>query len=223
MHVINNPRKVIQRVRKDCSKCRLIARKTIELEMAKHAFPRTQIAPVFYSVMMDTVFGFHGKPYKNARKTTKVYALVIVCLLTSATSILALEGLETQDVAQAIERHSSRYGVPSNVYVDQGTQLVNLKSVEFSLRDLNADLYDRLGFRVKVSNAKSHEERGRVESKVKLLRIMLEKAAVHPNTSMTCIEWETLFGKIASMLDDVPIAKGNRTNLHDLGWEIIKA
>ena len=106
--------------------------------MAKHAFPRTQIAPVFYNVMIDTVFGFKGKPYKQARKSIKVYALVIVCLLTSATSIIALEGLETQDVIQALEKHSSRYGVPANVFVDQGTQLVNLQNAEFSLRDLNA-------------------------------------------------------------------------------------
>ena len=221
MHVINNPRRIIQRIRQDCPRCRLIMKKTVELEMAKHAFPRTQIAPVFYNVMIDTVFGFKGQPYKQARKGVKIYALVIVCLFTSATNILALEGLETQDVIQAIERHSSRYGVPANAYVDNGTQLVNLQNTGFSLRDLNAHVYDSMGLTVKISNAKSHEERGRVESKVKVMRSMLEKLAIKSDTRMTCMQWETLFAKVANMIDDVPIAKGNSSNIHDLGWEII--
>ena len=95
-------------------------------------------------------------PYKQARKGVKIYSLVIVCLFTSVTNILALEGLEIQDVIQAIKCHSSRYGVPANAYVDNGTQLVNLQSTGFSLRDLNARVYDSMGLTVKVSNAKSH-------------------------------------------------------------------
>ena len=78
-----------------------------------------------------------------------------------------------------------------------------------------------MGLTVKVSNAKSHEERGRVESKVKVMRSMLEKLAIKTDTRMTCLQWETLFAKVANMIDDVPIAKGNSSNLHDLGWEII--
>ena len=33
--------------------------------------------------------------------------------MTGATNILALEGLETADVVQALERHSSRHGIPA--------------------------------------------------------------------------------------------------------------
>ena len=40
-----------------------------------------------------------------------MYAIVIVCLLSGASNILAMEGCETQDVVAAIERHSARYGV----------------------------------------------------------------------------------------------------------------
>ena len=78
-----------------------------------------------------------------------------------------------------------------------------------------------MGFKVKVSNAKSHEERGRVESKVKILRQMLEKIAIKSDIVLTCTQWDTVFAKVANMIDDVPIAKGNSSNLHDFGWEII--
>ena len=140
MMVVNNPRRIIQRIRKDCTKCRMIAKKTLELRMMNHPSARTNITPPFYHCQMDTVFGFKGQCFKNSRKTMKLYALVIVCLLTGATNILALEGLETQDVIQAIERHASRHGVPCVIYVDNGTQLVALDNTKFCIRDLQAQV-----------------------------------------------------------------------------------
>ena len=154
----------------------MIAKRTLELEMAQHPKARTEITPPFYNVMVDTVFGFKGQTYKRSRKVTKIYAVVIVCLLTSAVNILACEGLETQDIIHALERHSSRYGVPSVVYVDSGTQLASLDNVKFCLRDLNAQLKDSMGMTIITSTAKSHEERGGVERKVRTLREMLDNS-----------------------------------------------
>ena len=221
MFVPNYPRRIIQEVRKKCSKCRLIAKKTLELAMAQHPSERVQIAPPFYNVMADTVFGFKGQIYKKARKTTKIYALILVCLLTSAVNILACEGLETQDVIQALERHSARHGTPCTLFVDKGTQLVALENVNFSLRDLDAQVHDSMGMRVVVSTAKSHQERGRVERKVRTLREMLEKLSIKDDTCMTALQWETLFSKLASDINDLPMAKCDRSNVTDAGWDLI--
>ena len=73
--------------------------------------------------MAYIAYGFKGNPFKGARKELKVYALVIVCFLSGACNILAMEGCETQDV----ERRSARYGVPGYIYIDNGTQLKALK------------------------------------------------------------------------------------------------
>ena len=97
----------------------------------------------------------------------KVYAIVSVCLLSGACSILAMEGCETQDVVAAIERHSSRYGVPGYIYIDNGKQLKALKHSSMSLRDVHVQVQDTLGIQVVVSTAKAHSERGRVERKIK--------------------------------------------------------
>ena len=113
--------------------------------------------------------------YKGARKNIKVYAVVMVCLMSGATSIMALEGIETQDIAQAIERHSARYGVPAEMFIDQGTQLKAMDQTLFSVRDLQMQVIDSLGIRLQVLNAKSHEERGRVVRKIRTIRETLEK------------------------------------------------
>ena len=221
MFIPDSPRKVIKSIRNDCVKCRIMFKTTLELEMSKHHSSRTMLAPIFYNCQMDIVFGFKGQAFKRSRTTFKMYALVIVCLLTSATSILALEGMETQDVILAIERHSARHGVPAEVFVDNGSQLIALQSASFNLRNLDAYLFESLGMRVTVSSPKSHESRGRVEAKVKLVRSMLERTGVDTELPMTSIQWETMFSKVASSLDDLPMAKGNSSKVSDLGFDIL--
>ena len=100
-----------------------MAKKAVGLELADIHNARTTIAPPFYYCMMDIAMGFKARPTKDSRKSIVVHAVVIVCLLTSATSIHVIEGLTTQSVIMALERHASRYGVPAHIYVDSGTQL----------------------------------------------------------------------------------------------------
>ena len=222
VYPINNPKRIVQAVRKNCSRCRIIARKTLELEMGNHPDARTEFTPAFYNCMCDVAYGFQAKPHKNSRTHLKIYALVIVCLLTSATSILALEGLETQDIVMALERHSARYGIPSTIFVDQGTQLLNLDRVSANLRDANAQLRESIGLQIIPSAAKSHVERGRVERKIRTLREMLKKTVDANDVSMTPLQWETVFAKVSSQIDDIPMARADKgSTANDLGWEIL--
>ena len=136
--------------------------------MSTHSEALTVLAPPFHSSMADIAYGFKGKPFKGARKELKVYAMiVIVCLLSGACYILAMEGCETQDKVVFIERYLSRYGVPGYIYIDNGTQLTVLKHSSVSLRDVHAQVQDLFGIKIVVSTAKAHSERGRVECKVR--------------------------------------------------------
>ena len=221
MAVISGLRQIVKRIRKDCTHCRRILLKTVELQMGQHAAARTILSPPFYIVMIDIAMGFMANTFKNARKTVKIYALVIVCLLTSATNILALEGCETQDCCAAIERHASRYGVPSCIYVDSGTQLVALKKAEFSTTDFQTQMARKLDIEVKVSTAKAHNLQGRVENKIKIIRTTLEKMGSEAKSPMTTLGWETLFAKISSTIDDTPLARSNNSNAYDAGFEVL--
>ena len=218
---INNPRKYLQRIRKDCSRCRIIAKKTLELRMLNHPAARNTIAPPFYISQMDTVFGFSAQLFKNARRVVKIYALIICCLFTGATNILAIESLSTRDVLQALERHAARYGVPSILFVDNGTQLIALENATFNLCDFKAQTFDAHNIQVKVSNAKAHEERGRIEARVRIMRKMLDKLAINSSSSLTFLQWETVFSKVSSEMNDLPIAKPSKSNHLDPLWDII--
>lgn len=221
MFAIGAPRKLIRAVRNACTHCKIMNKKTVVLEMANHHKVRTTISPPFYNIMADVVYGFSASSHKRARSTIKVYALILVCLLTGATNILVLEGIETQDITAALERHSSRYGAPACIYIDNGAQLAALEGTQFSMRDLNGTINDSMGIQVKLSSPKNHEERGRCEAKVKQLREMLKKLAVDTTDPVTPVLWETIFAKASSHMDDIPIAQGDGSNLSDLGFEIL--
>ena len=222
MYPIDNPRDVVKMIKKKCPRCRLISRKTLELKVMNHPDVRTTLTPPFFNVMIDTVYGFKCQSFKGARgKTTKMYGLIIVCLLTGAVNILGMQGLETADVVQALERHGFRHGFPARAFVDNGTQLICLQRAEFDIRDFQLRVQTDLGLEVIVSTPKSHEERGRVEAKVKALRDMMRKLAVSEDTAMTALQWETLFAKISSMINDLPLAKSSTSNVSDLGWNLL--
>lgn len=222
MFIPNGPKRIIKKIRQDCTRCKILLKKTVELEMQKHNFARTMIAPPFYNTMMDIAYGFPGQPFKGARTRIKVYALVMVCILTGATSIQAMEGIETQDIVQALERHARMHGVPAEVFVDNGTQLKALEHATFNLRDVHAQVFDDMGMKVTISAAKSHEERGRVERRIGLIRDMIERV-VDPSVPQTPLQWQTLFEKVANTIDDLPLAKGNQSNSVELGFEILTA
>ena len=78
---------MIKRIKKDCSRCTLMLKKTVELEMSNHPGARIILAPPFFSTMLDIAYGFSGQPFKGARKTIKVYAIVIVCALCQEQQI----------------------------------------------------------------------------------------------------------------------------------------
>ena len=56
---------VVKKIRTDCSRCRIILKKTAELRMAEHPESRTILAPPFYHAMMDIAFNFSGKSHKK--------------------------------------------------------------------------------------------------------------------------------------------------------------
>jgi len=159
----------------------------------------------------------------DKRRTSQCHALIIVCLLTSATSILVLEGLSTGCVIEALERHAARYGMPAQVFVDSGTQLTRLEESSFNLRNINSHLSSSQRFTITVATPRAHHQQGRAEAKIKVLRNMLTAWSNSAEEANTLIGWETIFARISSAVDDLPIARGSASAASDIGWEIITA
>jgi hypothetical protein len=193
----------------------------VERELADFPAFRSSVAPPCYFAMVDIAMSFKARSSKDTRATTTAHALVLVCLVTSSTNILVLDGLSTQAVTQALERHASRYGMPAILYVDPGTQLVKLRDAAFDLKDVHHQLFQRMKFDVFTSAPKAHQSQVRVERRIRLIRDMLQNLFDTTTHCNTLLGWETVFARIASQIDDVPIARSTSTAPSDLGWDII--
>ena len=110
--------------------------------------------------------------------------------------------------------------MPANLFVDCGTQLEKLQDANFSLRDVCARTSPQQ-FKVTVATPKAHHQQGRVEAKIKIMRQMLTAWSASCKECNTLLGWETLFARVASAIDDLPIARGSASAACDLGWEII--
>jgi hypothetical protein len=206
-----------------CSKCRLILQGTVERELADFPDQHTTMSPPFYAIQIDIAMGFKPRLSNESKKCFPAYALVIVCLLTSATNVLVLDGITTQTVIQALERHSARYGVPAQIFVDAGRQLAKLQDASFQLQDLRFRNFPGMTFEVHVCPPKAHQEQGRVESKIKQLKETLQQLSESTTVCNTLLGWETTFSLIANRIDSLPIARGSASAASDLGWEVITA
>ena len=108
--------------------------------------------------------------------------------------------------------------------MDNGTNLIALSKAMFRVQDLNGELSDRLNMEVRVTNAKSHEENGRVEVRIRELRRIVEllgQLREQDLGSQTILQWETIFGDIANALNNLPIATSNNSRSRSSELKII--
>ena len=50
---------------------------------------------------------------------------------------------------------------------------------------------------------------------------MVDRLGIQSTDSMTSIQWETLFDKIASNINYLPIARGDSSSVSNIGFEIL--
>ena len=72
-----------------------------------------------------------------------------------------------------------------------------------------------------VATPKAHEQQGRVESKIKVVRKLLQTLSDTAELVNTLLGWETTFAHIADQIDNLLIAQGSTRAPTDVGWEVI--
>ena len=214
------PRRILGKMLGDCVKCKAVRRKVLEHEMAKHKAPRLTLAPPFTFCMGDLAQDFWTKSRFTGRQSMRAPALVLCCLLSGATAIYMLEDWSTQSVMHALERHGCRYGFPSQLYVDSGSQLKKLASVTYSIVDLATSLRAKFCCDIVVAPPKSHSSQGRVERRIGLIKTALSKLA-EAGFLLSFLGWECLFSRIANDLNNLPISRASSTGTTRPEWSVL--
>ena len=142
--------------------------------------------------------------------------------MTLILLLIMMENWSTESTINALTRHSNRYGVPSVIYIDSGSQLKALKNVTFDIQDLAHTLHRKLSTKLVIAPPKSHVNQGRVERRIGLVKDMLQKLG-EPKFLQSFLSWETLFSSISNYMNDLPIARASTRSVQRPEYTVLTA
>ena len=124
MAFIIGGRGLVKSMKENCARCRYLHKLEVKVAMGPKHNSNLCIAPAFFNTQVDICGPVES--YDNVKKRTKanLYLLVFCCSTTGATDIKVMDDYTTDSFLLAFERFSCRYGYPSCLYPDPGSQLI---------------------------------------------------------------------------------------------------
>ena len=201
-------RDLAKRIRKTCERCRYLAKRTIDVSMGPVSSHNMIIAPAFYVSQIDLAGPFKAYSPHQKRKTIKVWFVVFVCSTTSATKIKVMDDYGSAAFIQAFIRFSCEVGYPKHLLIDEGSQLVSsCENIRINFTNLQNIIYSNWKIDFNMCPVGGHNFHGRVERKIKEIKISIEKNVQIERLSI--LQWETLGSEISNTINDLPLAIGN--------------
>lgn len=200
-------------IRESCVSCRRFKAKLLEVEMGKIHDNRLTIAPPFYQVQVDLLGPYTARCEHNHRSTVDVYGVVFKDPCTAAIAVYVMAKYDTPSFLQAYTRFSSRYGHPSKLFIDQGSQLVKAcKKMELNITDVTTTLNSKyqVGVEYETCPVGGHNAHGIVERSIKEVKKLLN--LVYGGLKLDILSYETAFAFISNELNNLPICLGSRTS-----------
>ena len=168
------------------------------------------IAPAFFNTQVDLCGPFDSYSNVNKRAKVKIYLVVFCCSTTGATDIKVMEDYSTDAFIMAFIRFSCRYGYPSTLYPDPGSQLLKgCKDMVLSFSTIRYKLEVEFGVQFFTCPVGSHYFHGKVERKIREVKKSIEKHLL--NQRFSILQWETLGQQIANSVNNLPIGLANKT------------
>ena len=201
-------RELVRKIRKNCERCRFLAKRTIEVIMGPVSKYNLTIAPPFYITQVDLAGPYKAFTIHNKRATIKIYLTVFCCATTGTINIKVMDSYATESFIQAFIRLSCEVGYPKHLLTDEGSQLIKAcNTMEFNFHDTKYKLHLNHKVDFDVCPVGGHNMHGRVERKIRQVKESLEKT-VH-NERLSVIEWETVGAEVSNVINDLPIGLHN--------------
>ena len=188
---ILNGRNLVKMFRKNCERCRYLARRTIEIEMGPVSGQNLTIAPAFYITQVDIAGPFLSYSPHNKRATVKIYFAVYCCSTTSSVIIKVMEDYSASSFMQSFIRFSCETGYPKILVSDEGSQLLKgYEDMRISYSDLRNKLHLEVGVDFDVVLTGGHNMTGKVERKIQEVKNSIERS--YDKQRFSILQWETV-------------------------------
>ena len=197
----------------NCIACCKARPKLVQQFMGQLPPSRITPSPAFFNVGVDYAGPFSMKTgtIRSAR-IVKVYIALFVCMATKAIHLEVVSDLSTKAFIAALDRFSSRRGLPRNIYSDNGTNFVGssneLKSLYAFLKQsgIQEEIYNHLAQNEVTWHfipPRAPEHGGLWEAGVKSMKYHLCRTTKEAN--LTFEEFYTVLCKIEAILNSRPL------------------
>ena len=164
-------RDLVKSFRKQCTRCRYILKRTIEIPMAPASKHQLCVAPPYYVTQCDLSGPYQAYSKHNRRATVKVWITTFVCATTGMTNLKIMEGYDTTQFLLSFSRFSCEAGFPKLLLVDEGSQLVRgCENMMINMVDARGVLKQEFGIDFKTCPVGGHNFHGKAERKIKTVQ-----------------------------------------------------
>ena len=200
-------------IRENCPFCRRYKAVLLKRSMGKVHENRFVIAPAFYTAHCDLFGPLMAMCEHNHRAQVKIWGIVFKCPSTGAVSVNVMAKYDTAAFMLAYTRHASRYGHPSRLVIDAGSQLVKgCKEMEHAILDVEdvTRVLHKVGGSFVVVPVGAHNQNGVVERSIKEVKGLFNQ--MYRGLKLDILAYETAFAWISSELNNFPQCLGSRTD-----------
>ena len=190
-------RRPMKRIVDNCFECKRRAKQLCSPTIGPIPEIKLNASGPFEVVHVDLIGPYLVKGLVKARAQRKVWALVAVCGLTTAMSVELCQDYSADAVVLALTRFTNRFGAPTTIISDAGTQL------KAASRSVTNWLQENMITWRCVSPDGQHEN-GLCEAMIKILKKTLDPELA--KGSWNIIELETIISSALRLVNSRPIS-----------------
>ena len=198
-------KELVRSFRKDCARCRYLAKRGVDVVMGPVSDYNLKLAPAFYVSQVDLFGPVKAYSVHNKRSTISVWFTIFCCSTTGAINVKVMEDYTTSSFIFGFIRFSSQVGYPKILLPDEGSQLVKgCKDMQLCFTDIRQRLHVELNVDFKPCPVGGHNMHGKVERKIQHVKQVMDRELHKERLSV--LQWETIGDQIANCVNDTPLA-----------------
>lgn len=214
VHIIQGA-SLFRQIGDECSKCKRIRKKYLEVVFGPVDDSQLTIAPPFHYAVVDIwgpVYTFvpgHERKTRNKQvESCKNYVSTFCCPTSKLCNLQVTECKNAEAVLEGLMRLGCEQGFPAVLILDQESSFMKMvQDAEVSLMDLQHRAYTELGINFKVAPVQGHNMIGLAERKIKAVQECFEKLNLQ-SIRMHSTGLQTVCKLIENNLNNMPIGYG---------------
>ena len=210
-HIIQGA-SLFREISEECSRCKMMRKKYIEVVMGPISDHQLTLSPPFYAAFCDLDGPYkvyvpgHERETRNTKViSAKVYIMSFACPVTKIINLQVIEVKTADGVLEGLTRMGCEHGFPKFLLLDQESSFMKaVNDAEIHLKDLQMRSFKEHGIVCEVAPVSGHNFTGLIERKIKTVQESFDKLDLK-NMRLHATGLQTLAKLVENDLNNLPL------------------